>query len=189
MSRRCRARSVLFAATLALGACMMTVREEYFEPAGAGELIRDPGGAPVNTARFTVHPGAILLVQSRVFDGKAGVQLTARLRRPATLRFQAREAVLVSGDLKATVPLAWWVQDRKSPGPTGQIPLDQEIRVPEGQFGAFKFFHCGVALPPAMQSADRFTLELPAPVGGQPIRLSFVRKHAEYRQINPQPVQ
>jgi hypothetical protein len=189
MTCRSLARGALVAATLATAACMMTVREEYFEPSGAGELTREPGGAPVNTARFTLQPGAILEVQSRILNGEAGLQLTARLRRPATLRFHGHEAVFVSGGMTAGVPLAWWIVDPKQPKPAGRIPLDQEIRVPEEQFGPFKFFHCTVALPPAMQATERYTVELPAPVGGQPIRLSFVRKQAEYRQLNPQPVQ
>jgi hypothetical protein len=168
---------------------MMTVREEYFEASGSGELIREPGGAPINTAKFTVAPGAIVQVQSRVFNGQAGLQMTARLRRPATLRFQGRDAVFTIDGVRTTVPLAWWIYDRKGPRPIRPIPIDEDIRVPDEQFGPYKFFHCNVTLPEAAQATTHYTVELPAPVGGQPIRLSFVRKRAEYRQINPQPIQ
>jgi hypothetical protein len=102
-------------------------------------------------------------------------------------RFTQPRAIIRTASTEETVAPMWAIKVKKDGKVRpGEAPFDTEMhdKVRAGGRLDAEMTHAmaRIRLPEAIRNAEKFTLELPALVGGEPIKIDFVRKYAEYRQ-------
>ena len=173
----------LLAAFVSSG-CLTRARYEYFEPSGAFRTV----GSPREWGKLE-SGGVELQISCRLNEaGHVLVHVYAEIPPGATLRFSGDQATLVSDAGSETFTLTWregFLQDGS--GDNRQVPFDAPLQPgpPRGKYRETGLEPLGVytlelVLPGQYDAVRDFVLTLPAPVGGEPIRIAFVRRQADY---------
>ena len=169
------------------------VQEDYFEPSGLQSVISRPPEAPPNTARLS-WGGRDLWISARVSEeNRIVIKLSLFLSPGYGTSFNGNSIVFRTGGTREVIRPTWreWtVTD--GIGSSHQVPFNARLKpqswretVPRTGIVDMGNYVSEITLPARYSDIQAFTLNLPAPRGLAPLRLSFVRKSADYRASVP----
>jgi hypothetical protein len=178
-------------ATLCAG-CLVRHHYEYFEPSGFGTVISRPARAPRNAAIKKLG-AADLTVRSRVNEaGRVQLFLYLDLPPGSRVRFTSDRVRILNGfeDEIRVSWMEWTLLD--GVGSKKSVPFDAPLK-PQSFPGKpvlvgvedMGQYESTFELPERYSGVRQFTMILPAPVGGSPLRVSFARKTADFLDLDP----
>ncbi len=169
--------------------CAHRLQYDYFEPSGLDTVVSMPPQAPKNVAK-RAWSGSELEVRSEVIKDRIQISLRLFIPPGAGISFSGDRAKVAIAGAEEEIKIAWseWTL-KDGVGAKKEVPFDVSLKPQSFRDRPLRTgiedmgrYETTFYLPDRYSSVREFSLVLPSPKGSpEPLRISFVRKTADYR--------